>query len=338
MSHRLVSFKLAALVSVLSFAVPYAAEPAKTRVNTAAGYEVDPHWPQRPADMAWGDMPGIAVDAQDQVYVFTRAPNPVQVYDGATGKFLRTWGAGTLKNAHHIKIDPEGNIWIADISLHVVQKYTPDGNLLLSLGTKGVAGRDQAHFDKPTDMAITPAGDIFVSDGYGNNRVMHFDKEGKFVKEWGEFGHKPGQFDIPHAIAIDSKGKLYVADRNNARVQVFNQDGKFLEEWRDLIVPWGFCVTKNDEIWVCGSSPMRWRKTDGSLGVPPKDQVFMKFNTDGKLLQLWTVPKGADGLERPGEVNWLHCIAVDSKGNLYAGDIKGRRAQKFVRMEPDEAR
>ena len=326
---------IAALVVGASALPLQSAEPARTKVSLSTGYQVDPHWPRRAANMTWGDMPGIAVDGQDRVYLFTRAPNPIQVYDADTGKFVRTWGHDTLKNAHHIKIDGEGNVWAADIGYHIVQKYTPEGKLLLTLGTKGVPGRDQAHFDKPTDMAITPAGDIFISDGYGNNRVIQFDKNGKFIQEWGEFGHKPGQFDIPHAIALDSKGRLYIADRNNARVQVFNQEGKFLDEWRDLIVPWGFCITKNDELWVCGSSPMRWRPTDGSLGVPPKDQVFMKFNGEGKLLQLWAVPKGADGLERPGEVNWVHCIAVDSKGNLYVGDIKGRKAQKFVRVEPD---
>jgi hypothetical protein len=182
-------------------------------------------------------------------------------------------------------------------------------------------------------MAVTPAGDVFVSDGYGNARIVHFDKNGKYVKAWGSLGSKPGQFSIPHAIAVDSKGRLYVADRNNVRIQVFDQDGKLLDVWQNLIVPWGFCITAKDELWVCGSSPMQWRKEDGALGCPPKDQVFMKFNPDGKLLQLWTVPKGADGLEKPGELNWVHAIAVDSKGNLYAGDIKGKRAQKFVRVE-----
>jgi hypothetical protein len=175
-----------------------------------------------------------------------------------------------------------------------------------------------------------------VSDGYGNARIVHFTKDGKYVKEWGELGVKPGQFSIPHALAIDSKGRLYVADRNNVRVQVFNQDGKLLDEWRNVVVPWGFWMTKTDEIWVCGSSPMQWRKDDSALGCPPKDQVFMKFHPDGRLLQLWTVPKGADGLERPGECNWVHCIAEDSKGNLYVGDIRGKRAQKFVRVEAHE--
>jgi DNA-binding beta-propeller fold protein YncE len=299
------------------------------KVNLATSYVVDKNWPQRPADLKWDAMSGVAVDAHDRVYLFTRSPNPVQVYD-ADGKFIRSWGQDTIKQAHHIKIDHDGNVWVADIGYHVVQKYTPTGKLLLTIGTRGKPGRDRTHLNKPTDMAITPAGDVFVSDGYGNDRIVHFDRDGKYVKEWGELGHKPGQFSIPHAIALDSHGRLYVADRNNVRVQVFNQDGKFLAVWRNLITPWGLWVTKNDEIWVCGSSPMVWRKEDKALGCPPKDQVFMKFNPDGKLLQLWTVPKGADGLEKPGECNWVHAIAADSKGNLYVGDIIGKRAQKFV--------
>jgi DNA-binding beta-propeller fold protein YncE len=303
------------------------------KVNVALAYTHDPSWPQKPADFKWAEMSGVAVDAQDRVYIFNRSTPPVQVYE-ANGKFVRGWGQDTIKSAHHLKIDHEGNIWIADIGNHVVQKYTPEGKLLLTLGTSGELGRDQKHLNMPTDMAITPSGDVFISDGYGNARVVHFDKGGKFVKEWGELGSKPGQFSIPHAIAVDSKGRVYVADRNNVRVQVFEPSGKLVDVWSNIIVPWGFHMTKNDELWVCGSSPMQWRDSDGALGCPPKDQVFMKFNTAGKLLQLWTVPKGQDGLEKPGEVNWVHALAEDSKGNLYAGDIKGKKAQKFALQKP----
>ncbi len=332
MTHRL-PFLLAMGTFLSGLISPSVAQdPAYPRINVAIGYQHDPAWPQRADNVQWGEMSGIAVDAKDQVYLFTRGPQPVQVYD-ASGKFLRSWGQDQLKTSHHLKIDPEGNIWAADIGLHVVRKFTPEGKLLLTLGTPNELGRDQKHFNKPTDMAITAAGDIFVADGYGNSRIVHFDKNGKFVKEWGELGAKPGQFSAPHAIVVDSKGRLYVADRNNARVQVFDQSGKFLDEWRNLIVPWGLWVNKKDEIWVCGSSAMQWRKEDTMLGVPPKDQVFLKFNPDGKLLQLWTVPKGADGLEKPGDCNWVHCIAEDSTGNLYVGDIKGKRAQKFARQE-----
>lgn len=297
-------------------------------VNLAISYEVDPKWPQRPAGMKWGEVPGITVDGRDQVYVFTRdKEHPVQVYD-TSGKFLRSWGAG-IGSAHHIRIDHEGNVWITDIDKHVVEKYTPEGKLLQTIGVKGKAGRDQTHLNMPTDVAIAPNGDVFVSDGYGNARVVHFDSKGKYINEWGKLGHDSGEFSIPHSIALDSKGRLYVADRNNVRIQVFDNKGRFLEEWRNVIVPWGLWMTKNDELWVCGSSPMQWRPKDKALGCPPKDQVFMKFNTSGKLLQLFTLPKGLDGLERPGDVNWVHCLAFDSAGNMYVGDIIGKRAQKF---------
>lgn len=311
---------------------PQEKDPKYPHVNVATVWAVDGKWPQRPADMTWGHVPGIAVDKNDEVYVFTRAEPPVQVYD-ASGKLLRTWGKG-IKSAHHIKIDQAGNVWIADVGNHVVEKYTPDGKLLLTIGIKGEAGRDQSHLNMPCDMAIGPNGDVYVADGYGNARVIVFDKGGKFLREWGELGAGPSQFSIVHAIALDSKGRLYVADRNNVRIQVFSTDGKYLEEWRNLIVPWGFHVTKDDELWVCGSSPMQWRKEDGALGCPPKDQIFMKFNPQGKLLHLFTLPKGLDGLERPGEVNWVHCIALDSRGNMYLGDIIGKRAQKFVLKTP----
>ncbi len=307
-------------------------DPKYPHVNLATVWNVDAKWPQRPTTMPWGHVPGIAVDKKDQVYVFTRAEPPVQVFD-ASGKFLRAWGKG-IKSAHHIKIDHVGNVWIADVENHVVEKYTPDGKLLQTIGTKGQAGRDQSHLNMPCDMAIAPNGDIYVADGYGNARVIVFDKTGKCLREWGELGHGPSQFSIVHAIALDSKGRLYVADRNNVRIQVFTTDGKYLEEWRNLITPWGFFVTPNDELWVCGSSPMHWRKEDGALGCPPKDQVFMKFNSQGKLLHLFTLPKGMNDFERPGEVNWVHCMAFDSKGNMYLGDIIGKRAQKFVLKTP----
>jgi hypothetical protein len=310
---------------------PKRSEPKYPHISLSTWYQVDPAWPQKPANVAWGQTPGVAVDDRDQVWVYTRATPPVQAYD-SSGKFLRAWGEDEIKTAHHIKFDRDGNVWVADIGYHVIMKFSPDGKLLKTLGTKGEAGTDSTHFDQPTDMAITPSGEVFVSDGYGNNRVVHLDKDGKYVKSWGRLGTGPGEFSIPHAIALDSRGRLYVADRNNARIQVFDQSGKFLEEWRNLIVPWGFCVNKNDEIWVCGSSPMPWRQSDGALGCPPKDQVFMKLDTNGKVLQIWTVPKGVDGHEEPGDCNWVHAIAVDSQGNLYASDIIGKRAQKFVKQ------
>lgn len=338
--HTVRFFGVAAGLASMACPSILAQEPKPTaypRITLATWYEVDPAWPQKPAGVEWGDVPGISVDARDQVWIFTRATPSVQAYT-SSGKLVRSFDHELIKRAHHLRVDPQGNLWLADVGNHLVMQFTPEGKLLRSLGTKGEAGEGPARFNQPTDMAITPEGDVFISDGYGNSRIVHFDRNGKFVKAWGKLGVAPGELSLPHSIVVDSKGRLYVADRNNVRVQVFDREGKFLSEWRDLVVPWGLWVTSTrggaDEIWVCGSSPMPWKKDEGSLGAPPKDQVFMRFNTDGKLLQLWTVPKGEDGKEAPGECNWVHCMALDSKGNLYAGDIRGKRAQKFVRHEP----
>lgn len=300
-------------------------------------FDVVPTWPKRPENVSGkGWVSGLAVDAQDNVWFFRKGPDPVQVYT-ADGEFVRTWGKGLFESPHHLRIDPEGNIWLADFGLHIVQKFTPEGKVLLTLGTRGEKGEDQTHFNMPTDMAITKAGDIFVTDGYGNRRVVHFTKDGKFVKTFGTAGPKPGQFVLPHAIVVDSKGVLYIADRNSGRIQLFNQEGKFLDHWSNVLMPWGLSVTPQDELWVCGSSPHWWYRH----GQYPeyKDQLFMRFNTEGRVLQSWTLPLGNIGTNKdmpdtsklkPGETVGAHCIAQDSNGNVYVGDIYGERAQKFV--------
>ena len=276
------------------------------RADGIIAYEVDRHWPQRPSHVAWGHMPGVAVDKKDQVWLFTRAQPPVQVYD-ADGKFIRAWGGdGVIDTAHHIEIDPVGNVWVADIGYHTVMQFTPEGKLLMTLGTRGEAGTDESHFNLPTDMAITPAGDVFVSDGYGNSRIVHFDPRGRFVNAWGKRGSGPGEFNEPHSIALDSKGRIYVGDRSNGRMQVFDQQGRFLDEWRNLVVPWGLWVTPADEIWICGSSPAAHRNKHGELGVPPRDQMLMRFDPSGRLLQQWAVPLAAKGQNKPGELDWVH--------------------------------
>ena len=312
---------------------PKAKLPDFPKTNLAKTYKVDPNWPKRLSEMHWGHIPGIAVSKKDEIYVFTREKPPIQVYS-PEGKLLRSWGADTIDTAHHIKIDKLGNIWLADIGHHVVRKYSPEGKVLLTIGIPGEFGEDERRLKMPTDMAIAPNGDVFISDGYGNNRIVHCDANGKFIKQWGKMGTGPTDFSLPHAIEIDSKGRLYVADRNNVRVQVYSQEGKLLDSWNNLIVPWGFCINDNDEIWVCGSSPMPWRedpKYKGApLGCPPFDQLLLKMNPQGKVLQLVVFPKGDDDKEKPGDLNWVHCIAEDSKGNLYLGDIIGKRAQKFV--------
>jgi hypothetical protein len=305
---------------------------AYPRTNLATGYDVVHSWPDRPKGLEWGAMAGISIGLADEVWTFNRGAVPVQVYT-RDGKFVRSWGQGQFREPHQVRIDQTGNVWLADSGLHVVRKFTPEGQLLLTLGVAGEPGEDSTHLNRPTDMAVSNGGDIFVSDGYGNNRIVHFDASGRFVATWGGLGTGPGQFSLPHSIALDSQGRLFVADRNNARVQVFDQAGHFLGEWRDLLVPWHIVITERDEIYVCGSSPMRWPRLPipGLLvGIPPKDQLIMVFTPDGRVTRLWTFPPG----KRPGELEWVHALAVDRQGNLYAGDIQGRRAQKFLKLEP----
>jgi DNA-binding beta-propeller fold protein YncE len=317
---------------VLSLATPSigcAQPPANPHGSTGFHCVVDTTWPRKPESFEWAQMPGIALDGRDQVYIFTRSRLAVQVYK-TDGTFVRAWNSGDPGGAHFIRIDQEGNIWTANIVDHVVRKHSPDGKLLLTIGQPGAAGADRGHFDKPTDMAILPSGDIFVTDGYGNRRVVHFDK---YVNDWGEEGNEPGQFALPHSIVADSKGRLYVADRENARIQVFDTKGNPLAVWENVVTPWGLWLTKDQELWVCGSSCVKREGMDEHIILPPPDQVLLKLNLKGEVLLRVPLPKTAVPPGKPGELDWVHGIAVDSKGNLYLGDIQGRRAQKF-RLEP----
>ncbi len=357
-NHR--GFAAAGLFAILLGSLEVVAASNQQSVSTAH-YVVDPTWPRQPQRLTWGQTPGITLDAQDQVYVSTRSSPAVQVYR-TDGTFVRAWDIKDATGVHFIRMDPAGNIWTTDIKSHLVCKHSPEGKVLLTLGEAGRAGTDEKHFDRPTDVVVLPAGDIFISDGYGNRRVIHFDRTGKFVKQWGEAGTKPGQFALPHSIVADSRGRLYVADRENARIQVFDTSGKLLAVWTNIITPWGLSMTKNDELWVCGSSAV---KKDASMStaqkgpvespssewavLPPPDQIVMKLSLEGQVLLRvplvktpvaqppsaveggGTPPKGGVPQGKPGELDWVHGIAVDVQGNLYLGDIQGQRAQKFVR-------
>ena len=300
-------------------------------------YDVDVTWPKRPENVSGeGWVSGLDIDANQNIWMFRKGPDPVQVYK-TDGTFVRTWGKGNFKDPHQLRIDPEGNVWVADFGLHIIQKYTPEGKLLQTIGVKNEPGRDETHFNRPTDMAIAPNGDIFVTDGYTNRRVVHFDKNGKFIKTWGEYGTKPGNFVIPHAIEIDKKGNLYVCDRNSGRVQIFNQEGKLVDMWSGLLMPWGITYV-NNEILICGSSPHWWYRHDAYPNF--KDQLFMRFSPEGRIKQVWTIPVGKFekipttkkeiANLKPGETVGAHCIVQDAKGNIYIGDIWGERTQKYI--------
>lgn len=315
-------------------------ELAYARTNVCPDYVVVPNWLKYPDDLPWEAVSGVWVDEQDRVWVYTRATPSVRVYS-SEGELLFSWLNDSKGGAHHIKMDCEGHVWLADLVQHAVRKFTRDGDLLLTLGTPGEHGSDSAHLYAPTDMAIASNGDVFVADGYGNARVMHFDRDGGFIKSWGTPGTAADQFSLPHAIAIDSNDRIYVADRNNVRIQIYDNDGTLLDSWSNIIVPWGFWISESDEIWVCGSTPMTWGNDPYypgfPLGCPPKDQVLMKFDSTGRVQQIWSAPKATDGAEQPGELNWVHSLAFDSAGNLYCGDIIGKRIQKFALQQAGES-
>jgi DNA-binding beta-propeller fold protein YncE len=293
------------------------AQPRKPEPNTGDGvkkpdgqplpdYRPVAGWPQLPAGVTLGPVSAVATDAADRVYVFHRGPRPVLVFD-RDGTFLRSWGDGPLKTPHGLRIDGRGNVWVTDIGNHQVMKFNSDGKLLMTLGKKGEPGDDPNHFNRPTDVAVTPAGDFYVSDGYGNSRVVKFSKDGKFLMQWGQKGTGEGAFNLPHAICLDERGRVYVGDRENNRVQVFDADGKFLAQWKDSGAPFGLFLA-NDRMFVADGRA-NWVKV---------------LDANGKALGRW----GEEGTG-PGQLRLPHMLCVDSRGNVYVAEVNGRRVQKF---------
>ncbi|HEV8379196.1 MAG TPA: peptidyl-alpha-hydroxyglycine alpha-amidating lyase family protein, partial [Tepidisphaeraceae bacterium] len=252
------------------------------------------------------EVSGVAINSDGDIFIFHRGQQPIIAFD-KSGKFLRSFGEGT-KSAHGLRCDSADNIWATDVVNHTVTKFAPDGKVLLMLGEKGVAGEDEKHFDKPTDIAFAPVGDFFVSDGYGNSRVVKFSKEGKFLLAWGKKGIGEGEFNTPHAIRLDSKGNIFVGDRENDRVQIFDQSGKFIRSFGGF-APFGLFITPDDTLFVA----------DG------RAHKVMKMTLEGKILD--TI--GKMGPE-PGHFFLPHGITVDKDGAIYVTEINGKRVQKFI--------
>src|ERR1044071_712841 len=226
-------------IVICCFAAPLLAEPP---------YRLVTDFPQLPANIKFAEGSGVATDSKGDVFVFHRGEPPILVLD-KSGKLLRTFGNGVFKSSHGLRIDKDDNVWTTDNAAHIVVKFNHDGKILMTLGEKNVPGEDAGHFNKPTDVVVGNNGDFFVSDGYGNSRVVKFDKNGKYIKAWGKKGKGEGEFNLPHAIRIDSKGQLYVADRENDRIQVFDQNGKFLRQFGGF-APFGLFITKDDQLLV----------------------------------------------------------------------------------------
>jgi len=229
------------------------------------------HWAKLPDGRMWGSTSAVDIDRDGKsVWVAERCganscegknDPPILKFD-TTGKIVKSFGEGMFLFPHGICVDKDGNIWVTDGHAKdgkgfQVFKFSPEGKVLMTLGKPGVGGDTPDTFDEPNDVAIAPNGDIFVSDGHrpnmGNARVLKFTKDGKFIKQWGGHGSGPGQFEVPHALAFDSQGRLFVGDRANNRIQIFDQDGKFIAEWKQFSRPSGVYIDKNDIIYVTDS-------------------------------------------------------------------------------------
>jgi peptidylamidoglycolate lyase len=201
-------------------------------------------WPQSSNEMSMGQVTGVDITSENQVVVFHRAnriwtdPMPAQnillatifVYDAISGDLIKYWGENEFIMPHGLSVDKEDNIWVTDVGAHQIKKFSGNGELLLSIGKRGVSGNDEITFDRPTDIGFDKSGNFYVSDGYINSRIVKYSKDGVYLKEWGTKGEKPGEFDLPHGITIDNNDNIFVADRSNSRIQVFDINGIFLYE------------------------------------------------------------------------------------------------------------
>ena len=274
----------------------------KYRVQIRFGEEPD----TMPEGWKFGRVSSVAVDASGNVYAFHRGPkaDPIVVF-APDGKYLRSWGMGLFGSPHGIRIDKQGHVWTTDTVTHQLMEFTNEGQLLRSWGKKGVAGTTQDTFNRPTDVAFLPNGDFFVTDGYGNSRVVKFSKEGKYLMEWGKRGTGPGEFDLPHVIVIDSRQNLYVSDRENNRIQIFDAQGKFLRQWTHLGATQGMDLNAKDELWI-----VTHRNKAENIAYDTLAGRIMRIDIKtGEIL-------GA--MESPG-----HWLALGQKDDIFIGSLTG---------------
>lgn len=263
-----------------------------------------------PADVTLGPCSAVDFDSKGRMYLFHRGKQPILCFD-QSGKLIRSWGDELIGMAHGLRVDKHDNIWVTDIGHHMVFQFNPQGKLLLALGRPDKPGTSNDQFNKPTDIAFGPAGEIYVSDGYGNSRVMKFAANGKFLTKWGTPGKGRGEFNLPHSILIDAKGRVLVGDRENDRVQVFDSEGKWLEVWPGF-APYGMTFDSEGTLFVA----------DG------RANKVLQLNASGKVINAW----GRKG-NGPGEFDLPHMLSVDSSGNLHVTEIGGKRLQQLKRKK-----
>ena len=313
-------------------AQPEAAAPAS---SGSGGYQVVHGWPALSEGYVLGQVSGVALDSHGDVFVFHRADQPwldapgttlitqpaLLRLDAATGRIQAELGRGMFVVPHGLRIDARDHLWVTDVGLQQVFELDHDGAVLRSFGVAGEAGADETHFNQPTDVAIASDGSLFISDGYGNSRVVVLAADGSFVRSWGTFGSGPGQFNTPHSIALDAQGRVYVADRGNARIQRFTQQGELIDVWQSAQLgrPWAVTIAADGSVFVVDGGDQN--------PVPPDRGRVLRLSAAGEVLESWSSFGNQDG-----QIYWGHAIAVGDHAEVYVGDVRyGMRVQKFVR-------
>ena len=311
------------------------------KVTAAQSFEVVDGWEQLPAGYTHPDVADVGVDSTGRVFLFCRGEHPVLVYE-RDGRFVRSWGEGVFTmRAHSVTIAPDDTLWLTDDGDQTVRRFTTDGRLLQTIGTSGVAsdtGYDGKSvstithggppFNRPTNLAVAPNGDLYVSDGYGNARVHQFSSAGELRRSWGEPGSGPGQFMIPHGITVHADGRVFVCDRENDRVQIFSPDGEYLEEWLDVQRPTKLVFDRRGAAIV---AELTWREGLRSFRNGPitrhrpshiamldgRGKVLARLGDEGPIDPTW----GAADPCRAGNFCAPHGLALDPNGDLYVAEV-----------------
>ena len=315
-----------------------------TRAQTSAVPNSQPNpyrriesWGRLPAGRPYGNTSAVHVDARGTVWVadkcasttcIGRSEDPVLAFD-EDGRFLRGFGSGLFVFPHGIHVDAEGNVWVTDGQGgpgkgHQVVKFSADWKVVMTLGTAGVAGAGPGTFNQPSDVVVAANGDIFVADGHGgesNARIVKFSRDGRFIKAWGTKGSGPGEFDTPHALALDSQGRVFVGDRGNSRIQIFDQDGTFLTEWRQFGRPSGIFIDRNDVIYVTDSESNPNRNPDYRRGLR------VGSARDGSVTAFVPIVSANPDATAGGPEG----IAADADGNIYGAETGGRDIKRYAK-------
>jgi streptogramin lyase len=287
-------------------------------------------WAKLPAGVMWGGVISVDPAPNGDVWVFHRSDPPILRFD-QSGKVVKSFGAGLFAQAHGMTVDRDGNVWVTDAQTkdgkgQQVFKFSPDGKVLMTLGKAGVAGDGTDVFSGPSDVVVASNGDIFVADGHiagtSIGRIVKFSKDGKFIKAWGKRGKGPGEFDTPHAMAMDSRGRIFVADRGNSRIQIFDQDGRFIDQWKQFGRPSGVYIDKNDTIYVADSQSNAAQNPGFTRGIR------IGSAKDGTVTAMVPfVEPDPDKNNNAGSEG----VAADAKGNLYAAEVTTEMLKKYTK-------